>query len=267
MGVKAVRIVCLLLVAVVAAAQSSSTPDNSAEQEILRLVNLARAREGLTSLRLDPKLQDAARLHSQKMAEARQLSHQLSGEPVFSRRLENAGARFSSSGENVAFNQTAQAAHDDLMQSPPHRANILSSKFNSIGIGAVREGDNVWITEDFAHEFDKVSDAQARNSVFAAFAKERKEASGGPVKLVNQAKVQEEACRMGREGNLDTKSVLSIAGVRTASAYTTSDLSQLPSTARKLASDDTVRQVAIGACFATSPRYPAGMYWVVVAGY
>lgn len=265
--VKSLRIACLLVVAVAAVAQSAPTGDQAAEQEMLRLVNLARAREGLTSLRLDPKLQDAARQHSQRMAKVRQLSHQLSGEPVFSKRLQEAGAQFSSSGENVAFNQTAQAAHEDLMQSPPHRANILSPKFNAIGIGVAREGENLWVTEDFASEFEKVSGLQARDEVFAAFAKARHEASSGRVKLINLPKVQTEACRMSQTGKLDTSSVLAINGVRTAAAYTTSDLSQLPSTARKLAGDASLRQIALGACFGTSSRYPAGMYWVVIAGY
>jgi len=241
--------------------------DASAEEQILRLLNLARARQGLTSLKLDPKLQDAARQHSGLMAEKNQLSHQIGDEPVFTRRMESAGAQFSSAGENVAFNQTAEAADEALMKSPPHRANILSSKFNSIGIGVVRKGGNLWVTEDFAREFEKLTEQQARDRVLAAFQQARREAGGAPVKFVKEPKLQAIACRMAQTGELATHDALNVPGIHHVAAYSDSDLSNLPTGARRLAADFSISRIAVGACFASSAKYPPGMYWAVIAGY
>jgi hypothetical protein len=265
--VKFLKIFFLALLALAAVAQTLPVSDEASEQQLLQLVNLDRAKEGLTSLRMDAKLQEAARQHSQKMAGAHQLSHQFGDEPVFSRRLENAGAHFSSAGENVAFDQTVEGANDELMHSPPHRANILNPKFNAIGIGIVRGGGDIWVTEDFAHVFESVSAQQARDEVVAAFLKARRDAGAGRVKLVNEKRLQASACNMAAVGRLDTQSALAIPGVRKVAAYSASDLSQLPDTARKMAADSSIAQFAVGACFATSTKYPAGMYWVSIAGY
>lgn len=241
--------------------------DAQAEQKILNLLNMARARQGLTSLKLDPKLQEAARAHSQLMAQKNNLSHQIGDEPVFSRRLENAGARFSTAGENVAFDQTAEGAHQTLMNSPPHRANILNPKFNAVGIGAVRSGENLWVTEDFAREYEKLSAQQARDRVFAAFQQARRDAGGPAVKFINEPHLQTIACNMANSGQLAVRDVLSLPGVVTATAYSDSDLASLPSTAHKLAANPGVHRIAVGACFGSSAKYPSGMYWVAIAGY
>lgn len=257
-------LIALFSLTLTAAAQQA---DSQAEQQIFKLLNLARAREGLTSLKLDTKLQDAARQHSQLMAEKNQLLHQVGGEPEFSRRLENAGAQFSSSGENVAFNQTADAAHDALMESPPHRANILNTKFNSVGIGVVSKGGNLWVTEDFAREFEKLTEQQAGDHAFAAFQQARRDAGGPAVKLVREPRLQTIACRMAQDGDLATGAALALPGVRRVVAYSGSDVADLPSNAHKLASDFAIGRIAVAACFGSSKKYPAGMYWVVITGY
>ena len=56
---------------------------------------------------------------------------------------------FDVSGENVAVNTTAAGAHKGLMGSPPHRANILYPRYNAIGIGVLRAGQQIWVTQDF----------------------------------------------------------------------------------------------------------------------
>lgn len=241
--------------------------DSQAEQQIFKLLNLARAREGLTSLKFDTKLQDAARQHSRIMAETNKLLHQVGDEPEFSRRLASAGAQFSSSGENVAFNQTADAAHEALMESPPHRANILNTKFNSVGIGVVSKGGNLWVTEDFAREFEKMTEQQAGDRAFAAFQQARHDARGPAVRLVKEPKLQAIACRMAKDGNLETSAALALPGVHHVVAFSGNDVADLPSNARKLAGDSTIGRIAVTACFGSSAKYPAGMYWVVIAGY
>src|ERR1700691_5069697 len=67
------------------APSSSDTPSNyydpEAELVLLDLANQARAQVGTPPLTLDPGLTNAARAHAEAMFQARQLSHQLNGEP------------------------------------------------------------------------------------------------------------------------------------------------------------------------------------------
>jgi uncharacterized protein YkwD len=124
--------------------------DTAAEQQLVRLINQARSRQGLSSLQQNAQLQQAARAHSQLMASRQALSHQLPGEPILRKRLALSGLRFHTDGETVAFNQSSETAHQGLMHSPPHHAIILSPEYNAVGVGVVDRGGTLWITEDFA---------------------------------------------------------------------------------------------------------------------
>jgi uncharacterized protein YkwD len=124
--------------------------DSAAEQQILQLLNQARQQHGLPPLQEDARLQAAARAHAQLMASQGKLSHQLPGEPILRQRLALRGVRMHTDGENVAFNQSAEAVQEGFLHSPPHRANVLSPRYNAVGVGAVERNGTVWVTEDFA---------------------------------------------------------------------------------------------------------------------
>jgi uncharacterized protein YkwD len=124
--------------------------DTAAEQQLIQLINQARSQEGLPPLQQNTQLLQAARAHSELMASRQTLSHQLPREPILRKRLALSGLRFHTDGENVAFNQNAEAAHQGLMHSSPHRAIILSPVYNAVGVGAVERDGTLWITEDFA---------------------------------------------------------------------------------------------------------------------
>ena len=267
-----VRIVAIFVafLALSAFAQRADAPqvlDTDAEQEIFRLVNLERARAGLPSLRLDPNLQKAARAHSRIMADAHQLSHEFGAEPRFDTRLALAGASFDASGENVAFNVSAEGAHRGLMNSPPHRKNILDPRYNAVGVGVVRVGDDVWVTQDFTRAIELVTPLEARNQVIATFQQARRSAHLLPVEIVNEPRLQSHACRMAKDGALDSKTPLAWSTIRSATTYSESDLTRLPSTAAKLAIDPSVKRISVGVCFDKSPAYVSGMYWVGIAAY
>jgi uncharacterized protein YkwD len=52
--------------------------------------------------------------------------------------------------ENIGVGASVQAVHDALMDSSGHRENILGSGYQRVGVGIVRRGDRVWVTELFA---------------------------------------------------------------------------------------------------------------------
>ena len=114
--------------------------DAPSEQQMLDLVNRERLAAGLGALMPDDRLRQAARAHSLEMFRLSYFAHEspVAGSPFD--RMQGAGARFTSAGENLAYAPTVEAAHRGLMNSPEHRRNILSPTFRRAGIGVVRAG-------------------------------------------------------------------------------------------------------------------------------
>jgi uncharacterized protein YkwD len=126
--------------------------DQSAEVAMLQRINASRASAGLSRLRMDPALQEAARAHSLDMYQRHYFSHQTpDGKTPFDR-LQAVNAHYLTAGENIAFAPDPNLAWDSLMQSPDHRANILNPDFQCVGIGAYKGlgGYEEMFTQDFA---------------------------------------------------------------------------------------------------------------------
>jgi uncharacterized YkwD family protein len=107
------------------------------EQTLLNLVNKARSSAGVGPLAFDMGVVKTARLKAQDMVNNNYFSHQSPtyGSPFDMMR--QFGVTFKTAGENIAGNQTVQAAFDAWMNSSGHKANILNGSFNYTGIGIV----------------------------------------------------------------------------------------------------------------------------------
>ncbi len=191
-------IVSVLSIALSVSAQSASYWDVAAEQEIFHLLNQERTRRGLEPLRMEPLLVAGARRHSQLMAEQGTLSHQFRGEPDLNGRLAPTGLHFDVSGENVAVNSSAAGAHRGLMGSPPHRENILNPRYNAIGIGVLRSGEQIWVTQDFVDSLPDISAADAEVQIARQFNSLRRSARSSPLPVVPNPKLRDLACQMAR---------------------------------------------------------------------
>jgi len=114
--------------------------DHEAEQRLFELVNEERVRHGLKPLRWDERLAEAGRRHAEEMFRLSYFAHEspVTGQPV--NRARAAGAQFIVLGENLAYAPSTEIAHKGLMESPGHRANIMSPMFGRVGIGVVRGG-------------------------------------------------------------------------------------------------------------------------------
>lgn len=110
------------------------------ERELVNLVNAERAKAGLPALQVDLRLVATARVKSQDMITYNYFSHDSArlGSPFD--QMKAAGITYRTAGENIAGNRTVAGAHQSLMNSPGHRANILSTKFTKIGIGIMKGG-------------------------------------------------------------------------------------------------------------------------------
>lgn len=239
----------LLLFPVAALAQQPDT--SSMEQELLRLVNQERAKAGLPALRVDPSLTSAARAHSERMARQKLLAHQLAGEASMSQRIAATGLRFNAAGENVSSAQApdqataASTAHRGLMSSPPHRANILSPDYNSVGIGVARQGNTYFTTEDFAKAYDAATPADAERIIAGKVNDVRRRQSLPALRLVTLDRLSAMAC--ANDANVQTL-LKSFSSARSAAVFTTWTPDELPSTMSKLAGEDGLTAISLQAC-------------------
>ncbi len=124
------------------------------EAQILQLINSARAANGLAALSLENQLSAAAQAHSTDMACNSYLDHTGSDKSSHSSRLKAQGYQYTYDSENIYAGGSAQDAFDWWMNSPVHRANILSNKVTQIGIGFAYFASSQYggyYTLDFAH--------------------------------------------------------------------------------------------------------------------
>jgi uncharacterized protein YkwD len=148
-------------------ASTSPSQQGTPADQVLALINQARAQNGLPALTYSSGLNDSASKHNLLMSQGCGLSHQCPGEPAIGDRETAAGVHWTSAGENIGEEgpisdntaDIAQAAvaltQDMLNEQPPndgHRKNILSSSFAHIGIAVYRDSSGtVWMTQDFSN--------------------------------------------------------------------------------------------------------------------
>lgn len=110
---------------------------------VFALVNEERARAGVPAYRYDAQLAIAAQRHAVDMADNGYFSHDSLDGRTFVDRANEAGYDGSPRGENIARGQTSpEQVMTSWMGSEGHRANILSSGSNEIGVGFHQ---NLWV--------------------------------------------------------------------------------------------------------------------------
>ena len=124
--------------------------DSALETDMIRLVNKERTERGLSPLKADRELTLVARAHSRDMFAKGYFSHiSPEGKNPFDR-MNAAKIRYLTAGENIALAQSLSIAHNGLMNSPGHRANILNPAYGHIGIGILDGGKyGLMISQEF----------------------------------------------------------------------------------------------------------------------
>lgn len=110
------------------------------EQEMLNLINEARAQNNAPPLKVDIQVTTVARIKAQDMIDNNYFSHYSPkyGSPFDM--LKSFGINYVQAGENIAGNSDVQSAHTSLMNSPGHRKNILNPNYTHIGLGIKNGG-------------------------------------------------------------------------------------------------------------------------------
>jgi len=151
-------------------APASTAPvagESTATEQVLALINQARAQAGLPAYTISSGLDTSAARHTAVMAGGCGLSHQCPGEPDLGARETAAGVAWTAAGENIgeggpvadtpaAIAQMAAGLTQSMLaEKPPddgHRLNILSSAFTHAGISVFRDSSGtVWMTQDFSN--------------------------------------------------------------------------------------------------------------------
>lgn len=115
------------------------------ESRILQLVNAERAKVGAKPLSASSECTRLARMKSQDMVDNNYFSHQSPtyGSPFDMLKANNVNYMYA--GENIAMNQSADAAFRAWMNSEGHRKNILNPNFTELGVGIAPKGNGSYI--------------------------------------------------------------------------------------------------------------------------
>ena len=112
------------------------------EDSMVELINQSRAENGLATLEYDKSLNVVARSHSQDMVDNNFFSHTGSDGSDAKKRMENRGFEEHLYAENIAYGQySSMHAHEALLNSEGHRANILNKKLTHVGVGVSFRSD------------------------------------------------------------------------------------------------------------------------------
>jgi uncharacterized protein YkwD len=147
-------------------AQDQGQPNLRTEAEqIFSLANQARAQAGAGRLEWDPALAQAALYHCRRMAQEGPIAHRYGGEPDVATRAANAGARFGVIEENVAIGPSAEGIHDEWMNSPGHRTNLLSPDVDRVGVAVIASRGVLYAVADYSHGVPALSASQVEARV------------------------------------------------------------------------------------------------------
>ncbi|HUR37062.1 MAG TPA: CAP domain-containing protein [Terriglobales bacterium] len=232
----------------------------SIERNIFAAVTREREQRGLNPLKLNTKLGESAAGHLGWMMSKRMLSHHFEGEQDLTTRVAATGLRFNSAAENVAFATDWEDIHSGLMRSPGHRANILSPKYDEVGIAVALGQDGYYAVQNFAHTTseDSAGDAEAR------LAKAIRTELKSDVAIVFDPKARQAVCEMANQDKLEARRLPAEPPLKRMFAYTASEPEEIPEPLTTAAKRAGTRQMVVGVCYKATEKYPGGTYWVGV---
>lgn len=130
---------------------------------LVMLANNQRANYKINQLNASDQLNQAASAKASAMFKQNAFEHTLPNGATPWDFINNSGYRYEIAGENLAINfQTAEGTTSAWMNSPSHRANILSNKYEDIGIavesGQINGKNTVLVVEMFGKRSNSIVD-------------------------------------------------------------------------------------------------------------
>ncbi|HET9839874.1 MAG TPA: CAP domain-containing protein [Candidatus Angelobacter sp.] len=254
-------LLCAALFLSVALSAPAITVASPAEKQVFDQLNQEREKAGLPALEWNPLAADAARKHAALLAENAELSHQFAGEASLAERLGATGLRFTGSAENIARTEHLEDVHLALMGSPGHRANMLSPKYNAVGIGMVERDGRVYVAQDFVFQVPVYTEADFDAAFAEEFNSARKAHGAREIEAHADPYLHELACATDGDA---TKLAGGISG-RYLVVFNSSEPRRLPEKLVNAAANPNYRRMTFGACFRPDKEHGYGNFWVVAA--
>jgi uncharacterized protein YkwD len=167
-------------------------------RDIFDRANLDRAKVGLPALAWDDIAAEVARRHATEMRDKEFVAHISPTTGSASDRARAAGIATPLLLENLARAYSPAEAEDGLMNSPGHRANLLSPQVTHLGVGvalgrAVGPQREIYVTQLFLRKNSLVDPKAARRTALEALERARRDGRVAP--LAEDAALDETAER------------------------------------------------------------------------
>jgi len=249
-------LMCMFFVVHARAQRGPGEVDSRAAEQVFALANKARVQAGAGRLEWDDSLAEAALQHCQRMVAEGPIAHRYNGEADIAGRAGQAGAHFDVIEENVAVGPSAAEIHNEWMNSPGHRANLLSRDVNRVGIAIVAARGVLYAVADYSHGVQSMSAAQVEARVAGLI-------RNSGVGVLREAEQARAACGTDRgvppaQGGMQPTFVM---------RWQDADLSALPRTLQQRLASKQYRQAAVGACPAQNVEGNFTAYRVAVLLY
>jgi hypothetical protein len=136
-------------------------------------------------------------------------------------------------------------------------------------VGAVRAGEDLYVTEDFAHSVPDYEPRQVEELVAQGIAELRQQARLRPLRRGAAEPLREDACVMAQRDRVEFThgAYPATRGTLQTIAYAAADPASLPETLRRVAASKQPESFSVGACSARTASFPSGAYWIVVVFY
>ena len=249
-------------------------PDELARVEAA--IDSLRGARGLPGLSRDAALDAIAEGHSRAMARARTFAHVLPTDGTMTDRLRRAGYAYRSAGENIGLAADAVDAHEAVVASPAHLANLLDPRHRRLGLGAVKGispdgGEAVYLTELLAAPVVGARDpaAQVLRLLETERVRLRLPALADDRTLDAIALSEVRAISLGggfpaRKGIAARRAIDTDLALRSAAADLVVGSAPEDATNSSNLRDPGWTRVGVGAIYASSRQYGAGRLWVLI---
>lgn len=111
------------------------------QDQVLREMNKDRTALGLRALPTQADAQRKAQAWAEKLARENTIYHSTLSDGI--------RTNWCSLGENVGYGPDVPTIEDAYMNSPGHKANIVATKWNGVGVGHARNGNRVFTVQVF----------------------------------------------------------------------------------------------------------------------
>jgi uncharacterized protein YkwD len=234
-----------------------------------------RASRGLPRLERDRELDAAAEAHSKEMARLRTFAHVLPTDGTPGDRLRARGYAFRSVGENIGLSSDVGTAHEAIVGSPAHLANLLDPRHRRLGLGAAAgltaDGtEGVYLTEVLAAPV--VGSADPAGEVARHLASERKKHGLPPLQrdpaldavAASEVRTAADTDEMKLDRTLPARALDQVPELSGAVAeiYVASGPEDVGFS--KNVADPKWTRVGVGALYANSKQYGAKRLWVLL---